>query len=87
MEPLQPRHVAANLHHTRRRPDESRSWLSSTTFSPRSFAREAMSGSTRTRRWSELGNGNVPTRRKSGSLLSGQNTPDARMRKLLRGST
>jgi hypothetical protein len=47
MEPLQPRHVAANLHHTRRRPDESRSWLSSTTFSPRSFAREAMSGSTR----------------------------------------
>ena len=32
--------------------------------------------STQTSRWSEVGNGNVPTSRKSGSVFSGQKTPE-----------
>jgi MFS family permease len=43
--------------------------------------------STHTSRWSELGNGNVPTSRNSGSLESGQNTAASSMRRFLLGST
>src|SRR5215207_3151626 len=43
--------------------------------------------STQTSRWSELGNGNVPTSRNSGSVDSGQKTAASSMRRFLLGST